>query len=145
MEPIALTFEDSRFSYAQLERHGVIAVYTQTHKGSGTQRYEVVRIRVQKAHTWPNGQTTPDKEAYPGATTWGRDAFTFFDLASAREEMTDWSAARAASPRATDAATPPPSVWAPTQWQTDDGVTATDPFETHARPGGSWPRKFPAL
>ncbi len=80
MTPVETVFEDRNFRYTQLERQGDIALYSQSqeHKASGTVRYEVVRIRVQQAHTWPNGHTTPEHEAYPGSTRWGTDGFTFF-------------------------------------------------------------------
>ena len=70
--PLPPEFEDSRFRYTQVERTGDLAIFTQTHKTSGHQRYEVVLIRIQKEHTWPNGNITPEKEAYPGSTSWGR-------------------------------------------------------------------------
>jgi hypothetical protein len=47
-------------------------------------RYEVVLIRVQKEHTWPTGVTTPEKEAYPGSTSWGRFGHTCFTLPEAQ-------------------------------------------------------------
>ena len=50
-------------------------------------RYETVRLHIQKAHTWPNGQTTPEKEAYPAATGWGRRGWTFFELPAAQAQM----------------------------------------------------------
>ena len=91
MEPIALAFTEGRFSYAQMERQGTIAIYRQQHLSSGKGlRYEVVRIRVMKQHTWPNGDVTPEHEGYPGASVWGRDGFTFFDLDTARIKMTQW-------------------------------------------------------
>jgi hypothetical protein len=47
-------------------------------------RYEVVKIRVRPAHTWPNGTTTPAHEAYPGAQSWGTLGWTCFTLADAQ-------------------------------------------------------------
>jgi hypothetical protein len=67
----------------ELERHGDIAIFAQTHKVGQVTRYEVVRIRIQPAHTWPDGHVTPEREAYPGASAWGRDAFTCHTLAEA--------------------------------------------------------------
>jgi hypothetical protein len=84
MDDIATTFTDRTFRYTQIDRQGDIAVYTQQHKDGGQTRYEVVRIRVRAAHTWPNGETTPEHEAYPGASVWGKDGWTFFTLAAAQ-------------------------------------------------------------
>ena len=78
--------EDGRFQYVQVERRDNVALYTQTHKASGTVRYEVIKIRIQPEHTWPTGVTTPEKEAYPGSSAWGRDGWTFFALASAQQK-----------------------------------------------------------
>ena len=60
------------FGTPKCPARGTLAIFTQTHKASGHVRYEVVLIRIQKEHTWPTGVTTPEKEAYPGSTTWGR-------------------------------------------------------------------------
>lgn len=87
MEPIATTFEDQTFTYTQLERQGNIAIYCQQHKEGGAKRYEVVRIRVSKEHTWPNGKTTPEHEAYPGSTRWGVDGFSCFSMDEAHGIM----------------------------------------------------------
>ena len=79
--------EDSRFTYVQVERRENVALYTQTHKASGTVRYEVIKIRIQPEHTWPNGVTTPEKEAYPGSGSWGLYGWTFFALEAAQQKM----------------------------------------------------------
>jgi hypothetical protein len=84
MLPLTTEFEDRLFRYAQVERDGNVAIFTQTHKASGHVRYEVVRIRVQAEHTWPNGTTTPEKEAYPGSTSWGRWGSTCFTFLEAQ-------------------------------------------------------------
>ena len=61
-------------------------MYSQTNH-SGIVRYEVIRIRIQPEHTWPTGVTTPEKEAYPGSTSWGRLGWTFFGLETARAKL----------------------------------------------------------
>lgn len=84
MQPLALTFEDATFRYAQVSRVGMIAIYTQTHKAGRAVRHEVVLVQQWEAHTWPNGTTTPAHEGYPGASTWGREGFTCFGLSEAQ-------------------------------------------------------------
>jgi hypothetical protein len=85
MQPLDTAFEEGRFRYTQLERQGDIAIYEQQHKENPTViRYEVVRIRVVPETLWPNGRTTPEREAYPGASSWGRLGFTAFSLDEAR-------------------------------------------------------------
>jgi hypothetical protein len=85
MQPIDIAFDEGRFRYTQIERQGDVAIYEQQHKeNSKVVRFEVIRIRVQPEHTWPSGQTTPEREAYAGASSWGRLGFTCFSLEEAR-------------------------------------------------------------
>jgi hypothetical protein len=90
MLPLPTEFEDARFRYTQVERAGDMAIFTQTHKASGCIRYEVVLIRVQKEHTWPTGVITPEKEAYPGSTSWGRFGQTCYTLPEAQALAETW-------------------------------------------------------
>src|SRR4051794_26664161 len=87
MQIIDTHFTERGFQYEQVAREGMVAIYTQTHTASGVVRYETVRLHIQAAHTWPNGTTTPEKEAYPSATAWGRRGWTFFTLAEAQTQM----------------------------------------------------------
>ena len=85
MQPIDTAFDEGRFRYTQIERQGDVAIYQQQHKENPkVVRFEVIRIRVAPEHTWPSGQTTPEREAYPGASVWGRLGFTCFGLEEAR-------------------------------------------------------------
>src|SRR5262245_53046222 len=95
MLPFPTAFEDRLFRYIQVAREGDMAIFTQTHKPSGCVRYEVVLIRVQPAHTWPTGITTPEKEAYPSSTSWGRLGHTCFTLPEARALAATWRQQRA--------------------------------------------------
>jgi len=98
MQVLELELEDGRFKYLQVERRENVALYTQTHKASGHVRYEVIKIKIQAEHTWPNGVTTPEKEAYPGSGSWGRDGWTFFALAAAQQKMDELLASAADDP-----------------------------------------------
>jgi hypothetical protein len=98
MLPLPTEFEDRLFRYEQVSREGDLAIFTQTHKASGHVRYEVVLIRVQPAHTWPTGVTTPEKEAYPGSTSWGRLGHTCFTLPEAQALAAAWRQQRDAAP-----------------------------------------------
>jgi hypothetical protein len=84
MQPLDTQFSDSTFLYTQLERQGNVAIYEQKHKRSGVCRYEVVKIHVQREHTWPDGTLTPEKEAYPPASAWGQAGWTFYTLDAAQ-------------------------------------------------------------
>jgi hypothetical protein len=87
MQPIDGQFDEGRFRYTQIRRIGNLAIYTQEHRPSGIVRYEVIKIRLQREHTWPNGVVTPEKEAYPGSHAWGRDGWTFFRLPDAEVHL----------------------------------------------------------
>ena len=95
MLPLPTEFEDRLFRYVQVEREGDMAIFCQTHKASQVQRYEVVLIRVQPAHTWPTGSITPEKEAYPSSTSWGRLGHTCFTLPEAKALAATWRQQRA--------------------------------------------------
>jgi len=84
MEALVTEFADRTFRYVQVERDGDIALFTQTHLASGTVRFEVVKIRIQRAHTWPSGVHTPDREVYPGSHRWGQLGWTCFTLEAAQ-------------------------------------------------------------
>ena len=84
MEVLRTTFEDPVFRYTQMERRGLLAIYSQTHKASSVRRYELIMIQQKAAHTWPTGDTTPAHEAYPSARQLGQYGWTFFTEAAAR-------------------------------------------------------------
>lgn len=86
MESLPVSFRDRGFLYEQLERQGDVALYSQTNHTSIV-RYEVVRIRIQREHTWPNGTTTPEKEAYPGSNSWGTLGWTFIERPLAEAKL----------------------------------------------------------
>jgi hypothetical protein len=85
MESVATQFEDRTYQYTQIQREGNICIYEQQHKHNPkVKRYEVVILRGRPAHTWPNGDVTPEHEEYPGASAWGRRGWTCFDVPEAR-------------------------------------------------------------
>jgi hypothetical protein len=88
MESLVESFEEGRYRYRQIDRQGSLAIFEQRHKDNPrVVRFEVIRIRIQRAHTWPDGTTTPEKEAYPPSSAWGRDGWTFFTLDAARAHL----------------------------------------------------------
>jgi len=74
MLPLPTEHDDKTFTYTQVEREGDIAIFCQAHKAYRSQRFEVVKIRVQPAHTWPNGPRARSAKRIPAATVgapWG--------------------------------------------------------------------------
>jgi len=97
MQPLAMQFEDRTFRYTQVARDGNVAIYTQEHKLSGVIRFEVATIRIEKEHTWPGGNVSPEREAYPGSSAWGIRGWTFYTCAAAEAHMTQLQQSRGAS------------------------------------------------
>lgn len=84
MQPVEAVFDLGNYRHTQLARQGEWALYEQRHRdNAAVVRFEVVRLRVRPAHTWPNGAITPEHEAYPGASSWGKDGFTTHTYAQA--------------------------------------------------------------
>ena len=83
MQPIPLEFQEGNCRYEQVRREGMLAIYRQTHRHGPMTRYEVVKLHIQRAHTWPDGTTTPEKEASPGSAQWGQRGWTCFTLPEA--------------------------------------------------------------
>ena len=82
--PIAKEFRYGEFHYRQIAREGDIAIYEQRWFRpdgglSDNIAYEVVRIRRYEAKTFPNGRSSPAREAYPPSEAWGIAGFTLTD------------------------------------------------------------------
>lgn len=77
MEPLKTQFDIGDYRFTQIKREGGLAIFEQHHKEHDRMvRYEVVKIQHQREHTWPNGVTTPAKEAYPSIGSWGKAGWT---------------------------------------------------------------------
>ena len=87
MQMIEMIFDEGKFRYTQIERHGDLAIYCQELKSSNVKRYEVVRLRVQKAYVFPSGVSKPEREVYPTSRVWGKDGWTHFTLDDAQRHM----------------------------------------------------------
>lgn len=98
MESIAATFTKGNFRFRQVERYGELAIYEQTHAHGPMVRYEVVRIRVCPAQVILSGSRLPEREVYPSSSSWGKDGFTTYTLAEARELLGPWLARVEAAP-----------------------------------------------
>lgn len=60
----------------QLKRTGKVAMYERS-KGGRVYGFEVIKIKIAPAHTWPNGNTTPEHEAYPCDNEFGSKGWYF--------------------------------------------------------------------
>jgi hypothetical protein len=77
--------------YKQIARNDKAAIY-EIRRVKGTNKgYEVFKIRVAKAHTWPNGNHTPEHESYPGDEQFGKIAWYFMELNGAQKRFEEIS------------------------------------------------------
>lgn len=70
--PLTTIIKINGTTLTQLARVGDIALYESELGG-----YEVVKIRVRKARTLPNGSHREAAESYPSSEQWGRYGLTF--------------------------------------------------------------------
>ena len=63
------------------------AIYRQMRPHWKSPRYEVIVIRIAKEHTWPDGNTTPEHEAYPSSSSWGSLGTSHYTLVEAQERL----------------------------------------------------------
>lgn len=87
MKPIDKTFRKSGLEYKQVFRDGPWCIYRQTKPGTQIERFEVVKLKVEKAHTFPNGKTSPKREAFPSSEEWGVRGWTCLDLEAAHRRL----------------------------------------------------------
>jgi hypothetical protein len=86
-EPLKTEFTFAGFTYRRICREGDRAIYEQSWRGSENVAYEVVRIRRQKARTFPSGRSYPEREVYPRSEAWGKDGFTLTDKDAAFKKL----------------------------------------------------------
>lgn len=72
--------------YRQITRTDKIALY-EVQRGSNVKGYEIFKIKIAPAHTWPNGNFTPEHESYPGDGVFGKTAWYLPSLVSAQERF----------------------------------------------------------
>jgi hypothetical protein len=82
MKTIPKTFSKKGFTYKQIKRDGMKAIFEQSKKGQKSVSFEVVKITKHNGYEL-GGQKIPPGEAYPGTSQWGNSGWTFQDLKSA--------------------------------------------------------------
>jgi len=75
-------FKKKGFTYKQVRRDGMKAIYEQTREGSGTTNYEVVKLGRHNGYVM-GGVAIEPAETYPGSSLWGITAWTCTDLDAA--------------------------------------------------------------
>lgn len=78
MQHVKTVFRSRGFTYTQLKREGLAALYEQCSPG-GTPAYEVVHLLVSPAQDIL-GKPYPEREVYPNDEQWGKRGWTYSRL-----------------------------------------------------------------
>ena len=76
MVPLATRFRKEGWDFVQIVREGDRAIFRKTKSGFAFETFEVVLIRKDPEHRWPNGIVTPEHERMPGDRQWGLYGFS---------------------------------------------------------------------
>jgi len=79
---IPTCFKKKGFTYTQVKREGMKAIFEQTRAGSDVHNYEVVKLGRHNGYVM-GGATIEPAETYPGSSLWGIMGWTCQDLDSA--------------------------------------------------------------
>jgi hypothetical protein len=87
MHELPTLFTQGHWLYTQVERHGDVALYRQSHQDVDVARYEVIRVRHHPARKLPMGRIAEAGEYYPTSSEWGQHGWTHFTLTEAQNQM----------------------------------------------------------
>ena len=79
MKILPKRFTKKGFTYKQLKRVGMKAIYEQSREGHTCVSYETIKIGSHNGYEL-GGQKIPAGEAYPSTSQWGIAGWTFQDL-----------------------------------------------------------------
>jgi len=88
MKKLEKKFSKKGFTYTQVKRVGMKAIYSQVKDDieTSTERYEVVVIKSHDGYEIA-GNKIPPGEVYPSSTQWGVAGWTYLDLKSAENKF----------------------------------------------------------
>jgi len=81
---IPAEFKKKGFTYKQVRREGMKAIFEQTRAGSDMHNFEVVKLGRHNGYVM-GGVTIEPAETYPGASLWGITGWTCSDLDAANK------------------------------------------------------------
>ena len=73
--PLPTQFKKEGFQFSQINRSPTSAIYLKS-KDSHS-HYEVLLIQTLPPKTWPDGSTSPLREAFPPSEAWGSKAWSY--------------------------------------------------------------------
>jgi hypothetical protein len=97
-ESLAMAFTLGGFNSRQIAREGDWAIYEQRWGDSKNVCYEVIRIRLEEATTFPSGRSYPEREVHPPSEAWGTDGFTLTDRDATFKKLKQLSPEEPAKP-----------------------------------------------
>jgi hypothetical protein len=74
--PLAESFREDQFTFQLVARQGDVALFAKIKPNHSVPGYEVVMVQKHEATNWPDGRTTPAREAMPPSEAWGKKAWT---------------------------------------------------------------------
>ena len=77
-------FKKKGFTYKQVKREGMKAIYEQTREGTELRNYEVVKLGRHNGYVM-GGATIEPSETYPGSSLWGIMGWTCQSLEDANK------------------------------------------------------------
>ena len=81
---IPTEFKKKGFTYKQVQRDGMKAIYEQTREGTELRNYEVVKLGRHNGYVM-GGMTIEPAETYPGSSLWGIMGWTCTSLDDAHK------------------------------------------------------------
>jgi hypothetical protein len=85
MKKLPKLFDKKGFTYKQIKRDGMKAIFEQSKKGQTDVTFEVVKISKHNGYEL-GGQKIPPGEAYPSTSQWGNSGWTYRTLADAEKK-----------------------------------------------------------
>lgn len=86
LTPHPLEFAHDGFTFRQVAREGMVALYEKSRSPESVKRFELVELQVLPAQKL-FGKEYPARGSYPRSEQWGEHGWTFLDLPSAQEAM----------------------------------------------------------
>lgn len=83
---IPTEFKKKGFTYKQLKREGMLAIYQQSREGSDFNNYEVVKLGKHNGYTM-GGVFIEPSETYPGSSLWGIMGWTCTSIEDAQRRF----------------------------------------------------------
>jgi hypothetical protein len=83
---IPTSFKKKGFTYNQVKREGMKAIYQQTREGTTLNNYEVVKLGRHNGYVMGGAMIEPS-ETYPGSSLWGIMGWTCTSLEDAHKRF----------------------------------------------------------